>query len=239
MRPWDRIVVAATAAIASLVTATGVRASFHLYQIDQIFSDAYGNVQYIEFTDAIASPFGDGQQFLTGHQLNSALGTSTLTYTFATDLPATVAHTTANTKFLVGTQAFANLGIVAPDYIVPNGFLFIPGGTITYVFADQVTYSALPTDGNHAIDRFGNIVIASPTNFAGATSPVNVPPPVPAGVFDIDANGAVDPLTDGVLLMRYMFGLRGSALITGAVGPNAGRNTVDAIQSYIASQVPP
>src|SRR5204863_248105 len=38
---------------------------------------------------------------------------------------------------------------------------------------------------------------------------------------DVDGNGTADALTDGLLIMRYMSGLRGSALIAGAVGPLA------------------
>lgn len=40
---------------------------------------------------------------------------------------------------------------------------------------------------------------------------------------DVDGNGRADPLTDGVLTLRYLFGLRGSALIAGAVGTGATR----------------
>jgi hypothetical protein len=34
---------------------------------------------------------------------------------------------------------------------------------------------------------------------------------------DVDGNGKADPLTDGVLALRYLLGLRGAALVTGAV----------------------
>jgi len=42
---------------------------------------------------------------------------------------------------------------------------------------------------------------------------------------DIDGNGSVDPLTDGLLLMRAMFGLTGDAVISGAVAANADRKS--------------
>ncbi len=54
----------------------------------------------------------------------------------------------------------------------------------------------------------------------------------------MDGNGQVDALTDGLLLIRYMFGLRGNALIQGAVGSSAARNTAAAIETYIATQIP-
>jgi hypothetical protein len=205
-------------------------ATFHLYQIDQIYSDASGNVQYIRL--ATSAPL---QQFLNGVQLQATQGTSSHIYTFPNNLPGD----TTSTKFLIATQGFANLNIVTPDYIVPNGFLFLPGGTLTYgPSSSVVSYPPLPTDGTHAVDALGNPVTAAPTNFAGQTGSVNVPPPTPAGPFDVDGNGTVDALTDGLMLLRYQFGLRGASLIQGALGQGAARNTSTLIENYIASQIP-
>ena len=52
---------------------------------------------------------------------------------------------------------------------------------------------------------------------------------------DVDANGIVDALTDGLLILRYLFGFRGSTLITGAVASNATRSSSVNIETYIAS----
>jgi hypothetical protein len=54
-------------------------------------------------------------------------------------------------------------------------------------------------------------------------------------LLDIDANNSVSPLTDGLLIVRYLLGLRGSALIQGAVAPPPGamRTTATAIEDYI------
>lgn len=51
---------------------------------------------------------------------------------------------------------------------------------------------------------------------------------------DIDSDGRADPLTDGVLIVRYLFGLRGGALIGGAVAGGAGRTTAPAIEAQLA-----
>jgi hypothetical protein len=53
-------------------------------------------------------------------------------------------------------------------------------------------------------------------------------------VMDIDGNGESDALTDGLLLLRGMFGLTGDALITGVVAPDASYITADDIESRIA-----
>jgi hypothetical protein len=50
---------------------------------------------------------------------------------------------------------------------------------------------------------------------------------------DIDGNGIADPLTDGVLILRRLRALTGSALIQGAVGPGATRQSPSAIENYV------
>ncbi len=55
---------------------------------------------------------------------------------------------------------------------------------------------------------------------------------------DIDGNGAVDPLSDGLLILRYLFGIRGATLINGVVAQDATRNTAAEIEEYLAKMVP-
>ena len=50
---------------------------------------------------------------------------------------------------------------------------------------------------------------------------------------DVDGNGQTDALTDGLLVFRYLSGLRGAALTTGAVGPGATRVTPTDIEISI------
>lgn len=57
-------------------------------------------------------------------------------------------------------------------------------------------------------------------------------------VLDIDGNGAADALTDGLMVIRYLFGLRGAALIQSAVGTGAKRTSATEIEAYIKSMVP-
>ena len=55
---------------------------------------------------------------------------------------------------------------------------------------------------------------------------------------DIDGNGKSEPLTDGLLLIRYLFGFSGDALISGAIGSGAERDTAAAVEAYIKARVP-
>ncbi len=50
---------------------------------------------------------------------------------------------------------------------------------------------------------------------------------------DLDGNGMMDASTDGLLLLRYLLGFRGDALVNGAVGEGALRRTPDEIGSWI------
>ena len=50
---------------------------------------------------------------------------------------------------------------------------------------------------------------------------------------DIDGNTQIDALTDGLMLLRAMFGLTGQSVTNGAVGQNATRATWALIQPYL------
>lgn len=54
--------------------------------------------------------------------------------------------------------------------------------------------------------------------------------------YDLDGDGQTLAATDGVLLLRFMLGLRGTALVAGAVGAGATRTTPAAILSFIGSE---
>jgi hypothetical protein len=54
-----------------------------------------------------------------------------------------------------------------------------------------------------------------------------LPAPPPGANYDIDGDGHYDALTDGLLVLRYLFGLRGATLVGGATGPGATRNPAE------------
>jgi hypothetical protein len=55
---------------------------------------------------------------------------------------------------------------------------------------------------------------------------------------DIDDDGEVGALTDGLILLRYLFGLRGDQLSASVVGLTANRNSNEEIEAYIESYMP-
>ena len=56
-----------------------------------------------------------------------------------------------------------------------------------------------------------------------------------ADSIDIDGNGEFDALTDGLLLLRSMFELTGSPLISDVIGSNAVYSSADEIEYRISS----
>ena len=107
-------------ATALALITTAARAEFHLYQIEQIFSNASGTVQYVVMHEFTGS---NGENRWRGHALTST-GQVMSQLIFPADLPSA---STAHTRVLIATQGFADLGILTPDYVMPNGFLPIGG----------------------------------------------------------------------------------------------------------------
>ena len=54
-----------------------------------------------------------------------------------------------------------------------------------------------------------------------------------SGMIDIDGNGSQDALTDGLLILRYLFGLSGDSLIAGVVSNNANYATSPELSSRL------
>jgi serralysin len=188
--------------------------AFHFVDIQEVFSDASGTVQFIE----LAAPF-DGESFWAGHTITvSQAGSTTHSFTFTVNLPSTQ---TANRPVLVATQGFADLGLVTPDFIVPNGFLFTAGSTVTISFGegvDVVTYApaALPADGVTSLVRTAGSELtqtatAHPQNFAGQGADM------PALGSTINGTGGNDVLT-GTSGADSINGLAGNDTITGGSG---------------------
>ena len=105
-------------------------------------------------------------------------------------------------------------------------------------------YDAL-TDGLLAIRYMFGLTGSSLTaNAIGSTATRKDPAAIKAyldgirAALDIDGNGNVDALTDGLLVIRYLFGLRGAPLIQGAIAAGATRTTAAQIESYLATLTP-
>ncbi|MBI5910227.1 MAG: hypothetical protein HY848_09780 [Betaproteobacteria bacterium] len=148
--------------------------SFHIYRLNELYSNADGSIQFIELVVGNVN----GESFWQGQTISATQGSTTHTYTFPNDLGSAA---TANRSVLVATQGFANLGLVAPDFIVPAQFLFTNGGTVNFAGVSSVTYASLPTDGSRSLNSNNTTGINSPTNFLGLVGTVTNTNNAPTG----------------------------------------------------------
>jgi hypothetical protein len=55
---------------------------------------------------------------------------------------------------------------------------------------------------------------------------------------DIDGDQTINPLSDGLILLRYLFGFDDESLIDGVVHPDGSRQTLDEIKDYMNGYIP-
>ncbi len=148
-----------------VVVAPASRATFHVMAIDEIYSNADGSVQFMEIIG-----LADGQNLLAGHTIVAQGAGTPNIFVFPTNLRG---GSTNGKRVLIATQGFAALGLVTPDYVVPNGFFPVASGKVSYgEGVDQWSYASLPTDGVNALFANGQIRANVATNFAGASASI-------------------------------------------------------------------
>lgn len=166
--------------------AASARGGAHTWDVNEVFSNADGTIQFVELFEANGTP---GETHLTGRTVTSdATGNS---FTITSDVPPP----SSNRHLLLATARFAALpGAPTPDYIIPTGsvpFFEIAGDTVRYNPYDAFTFGAVPTDGIQSMNDGGVVAANSPTNYAGDTGSVDAST-TPG---DFDGDGDVD-LTD-------------------------------------------
>ena len=139
-----------------------------MFQIEQIYSNADGTVQFVVLHEIQRHRRREPLGRKGAHQMTHA-GVPKFAIVFPRQ-----PHEQRNRprrRVLIATPGFAALGLVTPDYTIPNGFLATDGGTLNYAGVDSVTYTALPTDGVNALNRSQPRSPTSPP-----TSPARPPP---------------------------------------------------------------
>ena len=163
--------------LAAFLLAGRAEASFHLFDIQEVFRNSDGSVLFIELFTASAN-----QNFLTGHAVTFEINAVVQGTVNLSDLPNV---TTANKSVLISTANLATLYGVTPDFVIPanffsagaNNFLNFSGGT------DRVNLTLLPTNGSSSLNGLiadsGQTsastsvnTFATPTNFAGQTATI-------------------------------------------------------------------
>jgi len=119
--------------------------AFHAFAFTEFYSNASGTIQFIELvnTGGTGEHFWDNTIFQVTHE-----GSESHTFT----VPSNLAAPTANgDRVLLATQGFANLGIVTPDFIIPDNFLSLGNGNVYFNGSGvNATYSGLPSNGSNS-----------------------------------------------------------------------------------------
>ena len=164
---------------AALALSSSAQAGFHLFDIQEIYTNGAGDVQFVELFTT------DGNQpFLSGHTLTFQLnGVNQNSMSFTN-----LVGSTANKSVLIGTANLTTLYGVTPDFVIPANF-FTAGSNNFINFAentDRVNLSLLPNNGTSSLNGLVNDPgttsastsfnsQATPTNFAGQTATIPEP----------------------------------------------------------------
>jgi hypothetical protein len=186
MAMWRLFLVAALGA-AVLVEPARALACSHLWRVSEFYSSPDRSVQFIEMQEI----GGSAVEWKIGNHWYRTNGyNATQTDLLGSDLPNV---STANKKFLVGSESYAALGgVPPPDYTIPDGAINPNGDLVRWWFYQTIEIPAgvMPSDGTLSISTVnpanpGNppvysVGVNSPTNFAGQTGTVVLSTAVPA-----------------------------------------------------------
>jgi hypothetical protein len=176
-----RAVVVMFSAFGLWAVPSGIaEAAFHLWKIQEVYSNADGSVQFVELR-APDTLDGADEHLVSGHRIISSANS----FRLPNSLPTSISS--RNRTFLVATPGFAALpGAVTPDFTFEAAnFFSTVADNIRFDSLDSFIFSMgqLPTNGVlsrvdktpfAATSMFENQV-NSPTNFAGATGSLFTP----------------------------------------------------------------
>ena len=166
---------ACAAMLAALLVPGAVQAKSHLWDTLVVFSNAAGNVQFINMF--VSHPAGTAEYEFQGQRLTSTANI----FIFPSNLPTD--RSTFQTWVLIATQDYADVpNAPTPDYIIPPGFFDPAGDELRYrntIDIFPIPAGAMPTNGVHSLERDGSTPINVGINFAGEAGTVVLGEAVP------------------------------------------------------------
>ena len=197
MRKVKTLTAVRTMAIILVIGAMSQRASAfaHLWEINEIYSNADGSIQFIEMINNTISTI---EGSLSGTTFTTTTNTNTFTY------DKNLVGDTDFKKFLMATAGFAALsGTPTPDYEIPDQFFAPNGDTLKFVASgDTVTFVSgqLPLCGTLSMNDDFTTGTNSPTNFADETGPITI---VFAPLGDLNGDCIVDLLDFALMVSNW------------------------------------
>ena len=163
--------------------------------------------------------------------------------------PGQIPATLANLEFsaradFTGTTLNLTAGDTATGYSFQSAPIQVPLSTFNWDIDDDGEALAL-TDGLMMIRHmfgFGGESLSAGVMGAGAgrATPDAISSHLTGAnaELDVDGDGESMALTDGLLLIRYLFGFSGDSLISGVIGNGAERDTAEEVEAYIEARLP-
>jgi hypothetical protein len=194
--------------------------AFHQWVIAEVYSNSTGNVQFITLFCPV--PF-NGENDLDNHTIKFRAAGSVDSEVYTIPAPDGFDGATAGKALLFATQDFANLGLLEPDFIIPDDFLGLEGTLNVFENTDTLTWELLPTDGFLSLNGLGAPGGNRPRNYAG--DEVEIPRYTNVG------GNTADYLT-GTDDSEFMVGLGGDDSLNGDLGDDTinggdGNDTLD------------
>jgi hypothetical protein len=181
----------------------------------------------IQSTGAITGQFAQGTSISSGgttYSITYNANSVVLTVTSVSNLLLTVTRTGSGTGTVTSADGFINCGATCTHSYA--------GGTV-------VTLSATPAAGAIFTGWLGPctgtgqcVATMDAAKTATATFALNTVV-TNNKILDIDANNQYDALTDGLMVIRYLFGLSGTSVTNGAIGGGATRGDPTQIGIYL------
>lgn len=170
----DRAIEAILLGAVVALQAAGASAGIHTWDVNEVFSNGNGTIQFVELWEANGTPgeTGVGNGTITSSLQSHSFGNGAVT------------APTTNKHYLIATADFAALpGAPTPDEIIPAGkvpFFDTAGDTVAFGGFDSFVFGAVPTNGIDSLHKLTGVGVNSPTNYAGASGSVDASPGPPA-----------------------------------------------------------
>lgn len=155
-------------------------------------------------------------QFMTFNSLSSLLQTGLVSQQTPVNDTADLDGFSSTDKYIL--VAWADLAGNWPNQTLPS-LLYVGNFTLADGLTDGeqsvVNFTAASTAAGYTFEAHSVTVAVATTNL------------------DVDGNGQCDALTDGVLMMRYLFDPNGPWTTAGAIGSGATQTTHDQVKAYL------
>ncbi len=140
--------------------------------------------------------------------------------------PAQVVNAATPTATIAGAGCTGTLTAAAS-----GGSITLSAGTVPASTNCIITVKVTSSTPGIYSDASGSLTTPIALNTAAGSATLTVL--TAQCVLDLDGDGVIDPLTDGLILIRAMAGLSGPNAIAGGIGSSPSRSTWNAISPYI------